>query len=214
MSITDLIRLPKLSSEVLFQFILMRSCKSVFLLLSLIRRRRWEFFCGWGRRCLWNHWRDRNDRRCWCEYPVQPGEIILDDHVIVENERQNTDHHGEDVPGQHRGDFKDGYISRRLNGLRGIAKELCGINEFKDAQDGRQDGEGDADNSDNCRQCSAGCSDSPDQICDAAGKSHPCDDVDKCGFFLSIVLCVHNFLLKCIVPQNGNFTFLYDSSGE
>ena len=114
---------------------------------------------------------------------IESGKIILYDRIIIENKGKDPHDHCEDVTGQDTCNLEDRDIRRWLNGLRGIAQEFCRINKLKDPEKGGENGKGHAHDTDHGGKHGARSSDTPHQINDAAGKSHPRDDVDQRWFF-------------------------------
>ena len=80
--------------------------------------------------------------RLGCESPVQACEVVLDYFVVVEDQREYTDRHREDVTREDRRDLEYSDIGGRLYRLRRVAEQFGGVDQFEDAQNGGQDGEG------------------------------------------------------------------------
>src|SRR6185503_15215308 len=109
---------------------------------------------------------------------------------------------------------KDSNICRGKNRLRRVAQQLCCIDDFKDSQNGRQDRKRYADDAnDGCQGCERS-NNAPEEIDNAAGKSHPRNDIYERRVLLICESRFHLFLLNCRVPQCGRVTFIYASLGE
>ena len=109
---------PTFQSEVLAQY---DSCDiaSELLFFRILWCRDNGFLTHRSGRSRW-HW----EYRCNGRGPIQAGEVVADDLVIVKHKREDSDDHGKDIPRDDTSDLKNGDVRGWIDCLGRIAQQL------------------------------------------------------------------------------------------